>query len=84
MYATERTVESTTTWRIRSRKPHSCNLLHNFANPLDRERVSRTALRRYVISRVSVNVARVTHGRESPRRNLVAHLAASRGKACYN
>lgn len=33
---------------------HSYNLLHNFENPLDREPVSRTALRRYAISRVPV------------------------------
>lgn len=32
----------------------SYNLLHNFENPFDRELVSRTALRRYAISRVPV------------------------------
>lgn len=63
---------------------YSYNLLHNFENPLDRERVSRTVLRRYVISRVSVNVG-ASHPREScesPRRNLVTYLAVGRRK--YN
>lgn len=61
------------------RAADSYNLLHNFENPLDRERVSRTVLRRYAISPVSVNVG-ASHSHphkscESPRRNLVTYLA---------
>lgn len=46
--------EPKSVYRGQDIRVHSYNLLHNFENPLDREPVSRTALRRYAISRVPV------------------------------